>query len=162
MSTTEEKKQTDFVGELLKGIEHVKSRDDGSVHTIKAEDGKTTVAEICHGKRATRLNFKSAVPKDMLVDGFELGGKASSWAGQGAKITDENLASAKQTLDNVVASIQPSGEDETPAEAEATSNEPTAQEAGEQSEASTAKRETARSRATRATRGKSRTRASAK
>lgn len=152
--TQEQGTKTDFVTALLKGIENVKSRDDGSVHTIKAEDGKTTVAEICQGKRDTRLNFKAEVPSDMIVDELALNGQSKSWAGGGCKITDENLTSAKQTLDAVVASIQSSGEDETSeTETAAEGDGPSVEEAETASEQSQGKRSQARKRTSRSSAG---------
>lgn len=152
--TETQTEQRDYVSTMLEGLEFYKARDDGSVITIKAEDNKTTVAEICHGKRQTRLNFKSAVPADMLVEGLELGGKSKSWGGGGAKITDENLDAATQTLAAVVASIQPS--DEEPEAAD----EPSVEEAQAVSEHAQEQRGQAKQR-TRRSGGRSRAKANA-
>jgi len=81
-----------LVSTLLKGLD-VHSRDDGSVHTIKAKDG-STVAEVCAGKRAVRVNFRAAPGK---VRGVTLGGKSKSWAA-GAVATDENAAALHAAL----------------------------------------------------------------
>lgn len=77
---------------LLDGFE-VKSRPNGTVHTVKVE-GKV-VAEVCVGTRATRLNLRNAVkpPK-----GVELVGKSRSWQGGGLVVTPENLSAARALL----------------------------------------------------------------
>jgi len=82
--------------QLLDGFE-VKSRDDGTVHTVKHE-GKT-VAEVCVGAKKTRLNVRGAVkaPK-----GITLGGKSKTWAGGGAEVTEENLPAARTLLSSIV------------------------------------------------------------
>lgn len=79
--------------QLLDGFE-VKSRDDGSVHTIK--QGKATVAEVCVGARKVRLNLRAAVKP--LPKGLELDGKSKTWAGGGVVVTPDNLAAARAVL----------------------------------------------------------------
>ncbi len=78
---------------LLDGFE-VKSRDNGTVHQIKA-DGKT-VAEVCVGARAVRLNLRSApkpAPKNLAL---KQGSK--TWLGGGVVVTPDNLAAARAVL----------------------------------------------------------------
>lgn len=86
--------------DLMNGIENIKSRDDGSVHTIHlAADGKTVVAEVCVGKKRTRLNFKDKV--EFAPEGF-LSGRSKSWVGGGIVLTTDNLAPARELLLQVV------------------------------------------------------------
>jgi len=104
-----EKETTPLHVTLMDGMT-VKSRDDGSVHTIKGADGKTTVAEVCVGKKDTRLNFKSAIPED-APEGIELSGHSTSWKGGGVRINDANLPAARELLQFVVDSVQPTAEE---------------------------------------------------
>src|SRR5579864_6042657 len=78
--------------QLIEGFE-VKSRDDGSVHTVK-HNGRT-VAEICVGKKKVRLNVRAAVkpPKNL-----ELGGTSKSWPMGGVVVAEYNLAAARALL----------------------------------------------------------------
>jgi hypothetical protein len=78
--------------QLLDGLT-VKSRADGSVHTVKA-DGKT-IAEVCVGVKATRLNLRAnaKAPKSLTLTG-----KSKSWPGGGLVITDKNVAAARVLL----------------------------------------------------------------
>src|SRR5438067_1371247 len=77
---------------LLDGFE-VKSRQDGTVHSIKAQ-GKT-VGEICVGKKSVRLNLRAEVK---APEGVELSGKSKSWPGGGLVVTDANLTAARALL----------------------------------------------------------------
>jgi hypothetical protein len=77
---------------LLQGFD-VKSRDDGTVHTVKVSN--RTVAEVCVGKKNTRLNIRE-VPKGAPKN-LDLGGKSKSWAG-GVILTDANLTGCRALL----------------------------------------------------------------
>jgi len=74
----------------------VKSRDDGSVHTIKGADGRTA-AEVCVGKSTVRLNFREPPSRDAPT-GVALGGRSQSWRGGGVVVTEANLAAARALL----------------------------------------------------------------
>jgi hypothetical protein len=84
--------------QLLDGLQ-VKSRADGSVHTVKAE-GKV-VAEVCVGTRKTRVNFKAS-PKS-LPKGLALDGKSKTWAGGGIVVDESNVAKVCAILAQLVA-----------------------------------------------------------
>ncbi|HEY2372087.1 MAG TPA: hypothetical protein VGH82_06030 [Gaiellaceae bacterium] len=86
---------------LLEGFD-VKSRKDGTVHTIRA--GKTVVAEVCVGKRATRLNVRAErkTPK-----GITLSGESKSWPSGGVVVTEANLADARALLTSIASAPQP-------------------------------------------------------
>lgn len=86
---------------LLGSLPHVKSRANGYVHTVKSADGRTTVAEVCVGKRLTRLNFRDAVRGELVPDGVALGGRSSSWA-CGVNVTDDNAEALAALLAAVV------------------------------------------------------------
>jgi hypothetical protein len=79
--------------QLLDGFE-VKSRPNGTVHTVKA--GKATVAEVCVGAKKVRLNLRAAVKP--APKGIKLDGKSKTWAGGGLVVTPENLAAARALL----------------------------------------------------------------
>src|SRR5947207_845480 len=83
--------------QLLDGFE-VKSRDDGSVHTIKAHG--RTVAECCVGAKKVRLNVRADVkpPK-----GLTLSGKSKSWPTGGLVVDETNLTAARALLASAVA-----------------------------------------------------------
>lgn len=104
---------------LMEGIANVKSRPNGEVHTIHAPDGKTTVAEVCVGKRATRINFRQT-PSNALMKkegkGVELAGKSKSWAGGGCKVTSENVTAIRSLLLAVIAKA-PKAQEPTAADA---------------------------------------------
>src|SRR5579862_7429598 len=88
--------------QLLEGFE-VKSRKDGTVHTIRAADGKTVIGEVCVGAKATRLNLRAPVakpPRDVT-----LGGKSKSWAGGGTVVTDANVTACRALLSAAVATV---------------------------------------------------------
>jgi hypothetical protein len=87
--------------QLLDGL-NVKSRPDGSVHTVRAADGKTVVAEVCVGKKATRLNVRELPAKVKAPKNLELGGKSKSWPGGGVIVTDANVKAARALLASVV------------------------------------------------------------
>jgi len=89
--------------QLLDGIKDVKSRKDGSVHTIRS-NGKV-VAEVCVGKKATRLNFRSR-PK-LVPKSVALTGKSTVWAGGGLIVTETNLAAAKSILSALLKGAAP-------------------------------------------------------
>lgn len=114
--------------QLLDGFE-VKSRDDGTVHTIKREG--RAVAEVCVGARKVRLNVRDAVkaPKNL-----KLSGKSKSWAGGGVIVTNENLAACRALLAQVT--------------------QPTAADAAAASAAASKEKQTARKRVARSTRSK--------
>jgi hypothetical protein len=79
--------------QLIDGFE-VKSRPNGTVHTVKA--GKTVVAEVCVGAKKVRLNLRTApklAPKNLTLDG-----KSKSWPGGGVIVTPENLAAVRALL----------------------------------------------------------------
>jgi hypothetical protein len=79
--------------QLLAGLD-VKSRQNGSVHTIKA-NGKV-VAEVCVGTKKVRLNFRNELPaKERKL----LSGKSKSWPGGGMIVTADNLKEARALLD---------------------------------------------------------------
>lgn len=102
---------------LLDGLT-VKSRADGTVHSIK-RDGKT-VAEVCVGAKKVRLNLRDAVkpPK-----GVELSGKSKTWAGGGCIVTDENLAACRALLGSIT---EPTAKDAAAASASASTEKRTA------------------------------------
>jgi hypothetical protein len=81
---------------LLDGLD-VTSRKDGSVHSIRV--GHKTVAEVCVGKKNTRMNLRTVVkaPK-----GLALGGKSKSWPGGGVVVTADNVTACRSCLDAVV------------------------------------------------------------
>src|ERR1700730_11390319 len=87
--------------QLLDGL-NVKSRTDGSVHTVRAADGKTVVAEVCVGKKATRLNLRAWPAKVKAPKGLELSGKSKSWEGGGVIVTEANVKAARALLANVI------------------------------------------------------------
>lgn len=91
----------DTVATLLDGL-NVKSRDDGSVHTIKGGNGKV-VAEVCVGARKVRLNLKAVPPKGKVPKAIELGGRSKSWEGGGVNVTAANVKQARALLAAVVA-----------------------------------------------------------
>lgn len=86
--------------QLLEGLTH-KSRADGSVHTISAAG--RTVAEICVGKKFTRLNMRAEIkaPK-----GLVLSGKSKSWKGGGIVVLDANVVACRALLDSSVQNAQ--------------------------------------------------------
>jgi hypothetical protein len=86
---------------LLDGL-NVKSRADGSVHTVRAADGKTVVGEVCVGKKQTRLNFRELPAKVKAPKNLELSGKSKSWEGGGVIVTDANVKAARALLAQVV------------------------------------------------------------
>jgi hypothetical protein len=73
-----------------------KSRDDGTVHTIKGADGRTA-AEVCVGATIVRLNFREP-PSSGAPKGIALGGRSQSWRGGGVVITEANLDAARALL----------------------------------------------------------------
>jgi len=83
--------------QLLDGFS-VKSRQDGSVHTIKSTAG-TVVAEVCVGTRKVRVNLRTA-PKT-TPKGLVLGGKSKSWA-TGVIVTADNVTACRALLDTAV------------------------------------------------------------
>jgi hypothetical protein len=89
--------------QLIDGLT-VKSRKDGSVHTVKDAEGKT-VAEVCVGTKKTRLNLRRA-PKTTPKN-IELGGKSKSWPGGGVNVDDSNLAACRAILSSLVATSAP-------------------------------------------------------
>lgn len=84
--------------QLLDGLDNVKSRPNGTVHTLHDAEGKV-VAEICVGKRATRVNFR-IVPK--AAKGLDLTTKSKTWVGGGIVVTDENVSKVKAALASVL------------------------------------------------------------
>jgi hypothetical protein len=84
---------------LLDGLQ-VKSRPDGTVHTVKDGEGKT-VAEVCVGTKKTRVNFRSA-PKGLKTDG-----KSKSWQGGGVVVDEKNAKTVRAAL--LAAAGQPHG-----------------------------------------------------
>src|SRR4051794_21828615 len=90
--------------QLLDGL-NVKSRADGSVHTIRAADGKTVVAEVCVGKKQTRLNVRELPAKIKAPKSLELGGKSKSWPGGGVIVTEGNVKAARDLLAAVVGAV---------------------------------------------------------
>jgi hypothetical protein len=80
---------------LMAGTD-VKSREDGSVHTIKGAGGRT-VAEVCVGKSTIRLNFREPLGRDAPT-GVVLSGRSQSWRGGGVVVTEANLESARALL----------------------------------------------------------------
>lgn len=87
----------------------VKSRDDGSVHTLHGADG-STVAEVCCGKTRTRLNFRA--PSAELTAAAEassvvLSGRSKSWTGGGIVVDDGNVAACRAVLLAVVGIATP-------------------------------------------------------
>lgn len=104
--------------QLLDGFD-VKSRDDGTVHTIKRE-GKT-VAEVCVGAKKVRLNVRESVkaPKNL-----ELSGKSKTWAGGGCIVTEENLAACRALLASIT---EPTAGDAAAANAAASKEKQTTQ-----------------------------------
>lgn len=80
---------------LMEGV-RVKSREDGTVHTIKGADG-TTAAEVCVGKSTVRLNFR-VPPSSNAPGGVALSGRSQSWKGGGVVVTEANLDSARALL----------------------------------------------------------------
>lgn len=91
----------DTVATLLDGLD-VKSRDDGSVHTIKGGNGKV-VAEVCVGARKVRLNLKAAPPKGKVPKSIDLSGHSKSWEGGGLNVEPKNAKAARALLAAVVA-----------------------------------------------------------
>jgi hypothetical protein len=81
--------------QLLEGFE-VKSRKDGTVHTVK--HGGRTVAEVCVGTKKVRLNVRAQVkaPKNL-----PLAGKSKTWAGGGCILTEENVSAARALLASI-------------------------------------------------------------
>jgi hypothetical protein len=90
----------EIVSTLLDGLD-VKSRPNGTVHTVKVET--KTVAEVCVGTRAVRLNLKSAPAKSKVPKSIKLVGKSKSWPGGGVVVTAENAAAARAVLSAVAA-----------------------------------------------------------
>ena len=88
---------------LLDGL-NVKSRADGTVHTIKSAAG-AVVAEVCVGKKQTRLNFKQT-PKS-LPKSVELSGQSKSWPGGGIVVTAANASAVRSVLVGVVGKVAP-------------------------------------------------------
>lgn len=86
--------------QILEGL-NVKSRKDGSVHTIKDANGKT-VAEVCVGKKRTRLNFRTVPSGKGMPKGIDLGGKSKSWQGGGVVLNEANVGLARELLVFVV------------------------------------------------------------
>jgi hypothetical protein len=84
---------------LLAGLD-VKSRADGTVHSVKGKDG-STVAEVCVGKKFTRLNLRQTPPK--LPKGVRLDGRSKSWPAGGVILTDSNVAACRALLLTVTA-----------------------------------------------------------
>lgn len=122
----------DTVAALLDGLE-VKSRDDGSVHTIKAH-GKV-VAEVCVGARKVRLNVKAEPAKGKVPKSVTLAGKSKTWAGGGLNVEPGNVKAARALLAAVVAAV--------PAPKQA---EPTAADAATAQRRATAERKQTRER----------------
>lgn len=121
-------KEANMHAQLLDGIANVKSRDDGTVHTIHlAGDAKATVAEVCVGKKFTRLNFAKAVDADMLPEGIVLGGRSKSWVGGGIRVNADNLDACRTLLLAVVGNVD---EPEAEVEAEAPAADPRDEDAG--------------------------------
>jgi hypothetical protein len=89
-----------IVSTLLDGLT-VSSRKDGTVHTIKRE--KATVAEVCVGTRAVRLNLRNAPAKNRVPKSIKLVGKSKSWPGGGVVVTAENATAARAVLSAVAA-----------------------------------------------------------
>jgi hypothetical protein len=118
---------------LLEGFD-VRSRADDSVHTVKA-NGRV-IAEVCEGKKQTRLNLRELPAKVKPAKNVTLGGKSKSWPGGGTVVTDANLTAARALLTAV-------------AKATPTAKAPTASDAAKQSATATADRTTARKALTR-------------
>lgn len=96
----------------------IKSRENGTVHTIKGENGRT-VGEVCVGKSKTRVNFRNAPEaKALKASGISLSGNSNSWKGQGFVLTEENLQSGRKLMQAVISAAQP-----TPEEAQAASQQ---------------------------------------
>jgi hypothetical protein len=74
----------------------VKSRADGSVHSIRDKSGRT-VAEVCVGKKNTRINLKQ-VPPAKARKSLVLEGKSKSWPGGGLVVTSANVAAVRKLL----------------------------------------------------------------
>jgi len=86
--------------ELLKGL-NVKSREDGTVHTVHSASGKRTVAEVCVGKKFTRMNLRSA-PTSNAPRGVKLDGRSKHWDGGGVRVTAENVKQCRALLEHIV------------------------------------------------------------
>jgi hypothetical protein len=94
---------------LLDGFD-VKSRADGTVHTIKA-NGKV-VGEVCVGTKKVRLNLKATPAKGAVPKSIALDGKSKTWAGGGVIVTDENVTAARALVSAVVAAVpEPQADD---------------------------------------------------
>jgi hypothetical protein len=84
--------------QLLDGLT-VKSRADGTVHTVKAADGKT-VAEVCVGTKKIRANFRTA-PRGAVAK--LLDGKSKSWPGGGVVVDEANAERIRAALLQIAA-----------------------------------------------------------
>jgi len=89
----------EVVTALLDGLD-VKSRADGTVHSVRA-NGRT-VAEVCVGSRKVRVNVKSEPSKGMPKS-ITLEGKSKTWAGGGINVDKGNVRAAHALLAAVVA-----------------------------------------------------------
>jgi len=67
------------------------------VYSIRDAAGKTC-AELCVGKRATRLNLKAIPAKGKLPKGIELSGHSESWAGGGVVVNEGNVKLVRALL----------------------------------------------------------------
>lgn len=83
--------------QLTEGLT-VKERPDGTVVTVKAADGKATVAEICVGKSKTRVNFR-ATPKGAITK--KLVGHSKSWPAGGIVVDGKNAKAVRAALVSV-------------------------------------------------------------
>jgi len=107
---------------LLDGFTY-KSRSDNSVHTVKGADGKV-IAEVCEGKKATRLNLRNA-PTKATPKNVTLGGKSKTWAGGGTVVTESSLAACRALLSGA-AKVTPTASDAARVSAKATAEADTA------------------------------------
>lgn len=80
--------------QLTEGLT-VKERPNGTVVTVKASDGKQTVAEVCVGKSKVRVNFR-ATPKGAITK--QLGGKSKSWPAGGVVVNEKNAKAIRTAL----------------------------------------------------------------
>ncbi len=93
--------------QLLKGLEGVRSRPDGTVHTLHV--GGAVIGEVCVGTRAVRLNLRTR-PK-VVPKGLDLSkSKSKTWVGGGLVVTDANVKEAKTLLAAVIKDAQPKPE----------------------------------------------------
>lgn len=107
---------------LLADVDNVKSRTDGSVHTLHGRDGSTTLAELCVGKRTARFNVREPLAAAMVKRhdvAASLGGRSKSWRGGGIVVTDGNVAAVRALLLDVIAASPEAAADEAPATDEA-------------------------------------------